>query len=124
MNRLRKTKATWNSFLIIFILLLKTAIVYGAPLTMGFGKNLKLRKNDANSQHAFELNIFSNQNHIQEMFINQKLQNYPQKNFHRVGKEEFIEVDVKHSKKKEISGVRHMFCSGYYCAFQYSSDQA
>ena len=122
MNKLKEKQTTWNSFLIIFILIFNTTLVNTAPLTMGFGKNLNLRQNDANSEEAFDLNIFSEQNHFQEMFTNQKEPNSPRKNFPRVGKENFIEVDVKHSKKKEIPGVRHMFCSGYYCDFQYSTD--
>ena len=123
MNKLKERQTTWNSFLIILIMICNTTLVNTVPLTMGFGKNLNLMQNDAYTEQAFDLDIFSNQNHFQEKFKNQKKPNFPRKNFHRVGKEQFLEVDVKHSTKKEISGVRHMFCSGYYCAFQYSSDQ-
>ena len=122
MNRLKKTQKTWNSFMIMFILICNTTLVKTAPLTMGFGKNLNLRQNDAYSEQAFDLDIFSNQKQLQEMFPNKQLPNLQRKNFHHAGKENCIEVDVKHSKNKEIQEVLHMFCSGYYCAFQYSTD--
>ena len=123
MNKLKGRQTTWNLFLIILILICNKKLVNTVPLTMGFGKNLNLRQNEAYSEQSYDLDIFSNKRHFQRMFKNQKIQNLQRKKFHPAGKENFIEVDVKYSKKKEIPGVRHMFCSGYYCAFQYSTDQ-
>ena len=32
----------------------------------------------------------------------------------------YLEIDLKYAKKKNIPGVRHLFCSGHYCAFEYA----
>ena len=52
-------------------------------------------------------------NQIKEIYKDDTQQLLPPKHF--------IEIDLKFAKKKPIHGVRHLFCSGYYCAFEYAS---
>ena len=113
MNKSRRRQKSWQSVLIIFILMFENKFVKTLPLTMGLGGNLNLQPTHEFSNFAFSLN-----------FQDQPGRPIRGESFHkhrRLRRGQFIEVDVKHSKKKEIPGVRHMFCSGYYCAFQYAS---
>ena len=97
------------------------------PLTMGFGKNLYLPQNrDGFSGRAFDFNIFpSSGDHFEDPFVRpvQKRFNHRPHHFspQHVGPQHFLEIDLKFAKKKPIPGVRHLFCSGYYCAFEYAS---
>ena len=68
MNKLKEKQTTWNTVLLICIVVFHTTLVISAPLTMGFGKNLNLMQNDAYTEQAFDLDIFSYQNHFQEKF--------------------------------------------------------
>ena len=91
----------------------ETNLVQTVPLTMGFGRNLNLKHSHELAHQAFQLNL--QDSHVRP---------FRERDFHNARKlrrGHFVEVDVKHSKKKEIPGVRHMFCSGYYCAFQYAT---
>ena len=111
---------------LIFILIFTKEPWTVDPLTMGFGKNLYLPENrDGFSGRAFDFNIFpSSGDHFEDPFVRPV-----QKRFHHphpfspqhVGPQHFLEIDLKYAKKKPIPGVRHLFCSGYYCAFEYAS---
>ena len=89
-------------------------LVKTVPLTMGFGRNLNLRQSHQLAHQAFELNF-------QEPHARPLRGGRDFHNARGLRRGHIIEVDVMHSKKKEIPGVRHMFCSGYYCAFQYAT---
>lgn len=112
---------------LIFILIFTKEPWTVDPLTMGFGKNLYLPENrDGFSGRAFDFNIFpSSGDHFEDPFVRPAVQ----KRFHHphhfspqhVGPQHFLEIDLKFAKKKPIPGVRHLFCSGYYCAFEYAS---
>ena len=99
------------------------------PLTMGFGKNLYLAENhDGFAGRAFDFNIFpSSGDHFQDPFVHPARKRFhphhPHDHFslHHDGPQHFLEIDLKYAKKKPIPGVRHLFCSGYYCAFEYAS---
>lgn len=113
---------------VLFILIFTKEPWTVDPLTMGIGKNLYLTQNhDGFSSRAFDFNIFpSSGDHFEDPFVRpvQKRFNHPRPHHfspHQVGPQHFLEIDLKYAKKKPIPGVRHLFCSGYYCAFEYAS---
>ena len=128
-----------STHLLILLLLTRDA----AALTMGLGKTLRLAANsDGFSSRAFDFNIFpASGEHFQEPFVTitrphlherfHSLQHHHHKDRHHhhhdhhghqhQGPRQFLEIDLKYAKKKSIPGVRHLFCSGYYCAFEYAS---
>ena len=109
---------------VLFILIFTKEPWTVDPLTMGIGKNLYLTQNhDGFSSRAFDFNIFpSSGDHFEDPFVRpvQKRFNHPRPHHfspHHVGPQHFLEIDLKYAKKKPIPGVRHLFCSGYYCGF-------
>ena len=98
-------------------------------LTMGFGKTMSLAQDhDRVSGRAFDFNIFpSSGDYFEEPYVrHHQLQHsylQPRHHFHQHQSHNphLLEIDLKFAKKKPIPGVRHLFCSGYYCAFEYSS---
>ena len=115
-----------NQALFILFILIYSEYTRATPLTMGFGKTIKLpHNNDHMSARAFDFNIFpSSGEHFEDPFI--KLHEGDQTSFHgsssrlHSGPHHLLEIDLKFAKKKPIPGVRHLFCSGYYCAFEYA----
>ena len=100
-------------------------------LTMGFGKTMSLvQDHDRFSGRAFDFNIFpSSGKYFEEPYVrHHQLQQHsyldPRHHFHQQHQghsPHLLEIDLKFAKKKPILGVRHLFCSGYYCAFEYAS---
>ena len=81
-------------------------LVKPIPLTMGFGKNLNLRHSHPYSEHAFDPG--------HQFVVPDVRPRKMNKSRHRSSQQNYIEIDVKNVKKKQIPGVRHMFCTGYY----------
>ena len=100
--------------LLQFVLLMK--MVFSQPLTMGFGKNLNLGYSDASSDQAFDFGPFPGEE------IDHEDKEVLKDSLHISRNRDYIEVDVRNSKEKEVPGLRHLFCSGYYCAFQSASE--
>lgn len=100
-------------------------------LTMGFGKTMALAQDhDRFSGRAFDFNIFpSSGEYFEEPYVrHHQLQHsflHPRHHFQHKhqghSNPHLLEIDLKFAKKKPIPGVRHLFCSGYYCAFEYAS---
>ena len=112
---------TTNIALLLFILIFEGDKSEASPLTMGFGKTLHLHYNsDQFSARAFDFNIFPESG---ERFEDQYQYQYRHQRRHQVSpppSQHYLEIDLKFAKKKNIPGVRHLFCSGYYCAFEYA----
>ena len=126
---------TNSSRLLILFFLIFCEINKAVPLTMGFGKTIKLPNNkDLFQARAFDFNIFpSSGEHFEDPFIRphhqhhaygslhhhqHQHQQYPHHPHHPP--QHLLEIDLAFAKKKPIDGVRHLFCSGYYCAFEYA----
>ena len=116
---------TTNIALLLFILIFEGDKSEASPLTMGFGKTLHLDYNsDQFSARAFDFNIFPESG---ERFEDQYQYSHPLgQRHHQVAppsppSKHYLEIDLKYAKKKNIPGVRHLFCSGHYCAFEYAS---
>ena len=101
-------------------------------LSMGFGKTMHLPHNhQVRQSRAFDFNIFPESgHHFEDPYIrpqhgslSQKMfqHHHPHSSSHQHPPKHFLEIDLKFAKKKPIHGVRHLFCSGYYCAFEYAS---
>ena len=118
--------------LLLYILLFEADNSEASPLTMGFGKTLHLHYNkDQFSPRAFDFNIFPESG---DRFEDQYIGPVHPFEDHHVGHDkryhpprrpvphhrQYLEIDLKYAKKKPIPGVRHLFCSGHYCAFEYS----
>lgn len=116
---------TTNIALLLFILIFEGDKSEASPLTMGFGKTLHLDYNsDQFSARAFDFNIFPESG---ERFEDQYQYSHPLgQRHHQVApppppSKHYLEIDLKYAKKKNIPGVRHLFCSGHYCAFEYAA---
>ena len=100
-------------------------------LSMGFGKTMHLPYNrQLRQSRAFDFNIFPESgHHFEDPYIQLQLDVLSEKvsqrhhplSSHQHKPKNFLEIDLKFAKKKPIAGVRHLFCSGYYCAFEYAS---
>ena len=110
---------------LLFILLFEGDHSGASPLTMGFGKTLHLHhNNDQFSTRAFDFNIFPESGHQFEdqyqYFSPSNKRHHMPAPLHPPSHHHYLEIDLKYAKKKPIPGLRHLFCSGHYCAFEYS----
>ena len=112
--------------LLLFILIFEGDKTEASPLTMGFGKTLHLHYNtDQFSSRAFDFNIFPESGEtFEDQYLYSHDYGHPDQRHHKVSSppsQRYLEIDLKFAKKKNIPGVRHLFCSGHYCAFEYAN---
>ena len=116
---------TNNIALLLFILIFEGDKSEASPLTMGFGKTLDLHYNtDQFSARAFDFNIFPESGErFEDLYQSSHHSGHLDQRRHQVSSppsQHYLEIDLKFAKKKNIPGVRHLFCSGHYCAFEYA----
>ena len=114
---------TTNIALLLFILIFEGDKSEASPLTMGFGKTLHLDYNsDQFSARAFDFNIFPESGErFEDQYHHQYSHHLDQRHHPPPPSQHYLEIDLKYAKKKNIPGVRHLFCSGHYCAFEYAA---
>ena len=100
---------------LVMVLLIVSVILFdtSSSLSMGLGKTLNLEQSKGFLGNAYKLNPLSEfEGELQKStYQPSRIQKY----------DRYLEIDVRYSRRSEIPGYRHMFCSGYYCAFQYAS---